>query len=82
MVNTKKKNIRQEKGIRNAMGCGEFRVQFEQRLEASMQALSGGKAFQTAGTARAKALRETEAACLRITKEAIVFTEQSEPRRE
>lgn len=33
MVNTKKKNIRQEAGVRNAMGCEEVRMQFEQRLE-------------------------------------------------
>lgn len=46
MVNTKKKNVRQEKGIRHAMGYGEVRVQSEQRLEASMQVLSGGKAFR------------------------------------
>lgn len=34
MVNTKKKNIRQEAGVRNAMGYGEVRVQFKQRLGA------------------------------------------------
>lgn len=39
----------------------------------------GGKSFQTAEPARAKALRGVTEACLRIMKEATVFTKQSEP---
>lgn len=34
MINSKKKNIRQETRIGNAMGHGGVRMQFEQRLEA------------------------------------------------
>lgn len=47
MVNTKKENIRQEAGVRNAMGYGEVRVQFEQRLGARQAGIIwGGKHFR------------------------------------
>lgn len=41
-----------------------------------MQVLFDRKAFQIAETAKAKALRGIVATCLRITKEAAMFTEQ------
>lgn len=48
MVNTKKENIRQEAGVRNAMGYGEVRVQFEQTWSKASRYYLRGKAFQAA----------------------------------